>query len=295
MTWLLFMDESGHDHRHMPLEVRGGIALPVSKLWDFVRAWQRLELDAFGVPLSDFKKEAKGSTLLDKDRYRWSTQGVRLTDAERRKGARSFLTKGLQKLPPTSGEFLAYGQACIEMARGIFELLQSHGAKLFACAIPRGTRPPANFEQSDYLRKDQVFLFERFFYFLEAQQSHGLLVLDETEKTEDRRFLSRLQRYFTVTSPGRQRTAWIVPSPLFVSSDMSVGVQAADVCLYSLNWGFRLPQWQVESVRIEIEHDFRPQLDRLQWQGDGFRNGKSFHSYGIVFVPDPYDSRSALE
>ena len=77
---------------------------------------------------------------------------------------------------------------------------------------------------------------------------------------------------------------------------MSVGVQAADVCLYCLNWGFRLAQWQtIDPVRIEIERDFRFQLDRLQWQGDGYRDGRVFHSYGIVFVPDPYDSRSLSE
>lgn len=292
MAWLLFMDESGHDHKTMPLEVRGGVTLHVSKLWDFVRAWHRLELDAFGVALGDFKKEIKGENLLDKDRYRWSTQGGRLGDAERRKGARSFLTKGLQKQSPTSSEFLAYGQACLEMARGIFEILQSHDARLFACAIAKGTKPPGDFQQVDYLRKDHVFLFERYFYFLEAQKDHGLLILDETEKFEDRRFVSRVERYFTVTTPGRQRTAWIVPSPLFVSSDMSVGVQAADVCLYCLNWGFRLPQWQnVSSVRAEIERDFRPQLERLQWVGDGYRDGKVFRSHGIVFVPDPYDGR----
>ena len=30
MAWLLFLDESGHDHKQMPYEVRGGIALPNS-------------------------------------------------------------------------------------------------------------------------------------------------------------------------------------------------------------------------------------------------------------------------
>ena len=28
MSWLLFIDESGHDHRTMPLEVRGGVGYP---------------------------------------------------------------------------------------------------------------------------------------------------------------------------------------------------------------------------------------------------------------------------
>lgn len=292
MTWLFFMDESGHDHKQMPLEVRGGVALHVNKLWDFVRAWQRLELDAFGARPADFKKEVKGSKLLDKDRWRWANQAPWLSDDDRRKHARGFLTKGLQKQPPIRLEFLAYGQACVEMARGVFEILKSHEARLFAAAIPRGVRPPPGFQHVEYLRKDQVFLFERFFYFLEAQKDHGILVMDETDKTDDQRFVARVERYFSRTQTGRQRTAWIVPAPFFVSSDMSVGVQAADLCLYCINWGFRLHSWpNLEGRRPEITDGFAPQLRQLQWEGDGYRDGRVFRSYGIVLVPDPYEGR----
>jgi hypothetical protein len=38
MSWLLFLDESGHDHKQMPYEVRGGVALHARELWPFVRA-----------------------------------------------------------------------------------------------------------------------------------------------------------------------------------------------------------------------------------------------------------------
>jgi hypothetical protein len=286
------MDESGHDHKQLPLEVRGGVALHIGKLWDFVRAWQRLELDAFGARLTDFSKEIKGAKLLDKDRWRWANQLQQLSDADRRKNARGFLSKGLQKQTPSSLEFAAYGQASIEMARGIFEILRSHEAQVFAAAIPKGVRPPRGFQLTEYLRKDQVFLFERFFYFLEAQRSHGLLILDETDKADDQRFVARSERYFTRTQTGRQRTAWIVPAPLFVSSDMSVGVQAADLCLYCINWGFRLPNWPpLDPVRPEIADGFVPQLRQLQWEGDGYRDGRVFRSYGIVLVPDPYEGR----
>ncbi|MGE0120377.1 MAG: DUF3800 domain-containing protein [Dongiaceae bacterium] len=292
MTWLLFMDESGHDHKQLPLEVRGGVALHIGKLWDFVRAWQRLELDAFGARLTDFSKEIKGSKLLDKDRWRWANQVQQLSDSDRRKNARGFLTKGLQKQPPSSLEFAAYGQASIEMARGIFEILRSHEAQIFAAAIPKGVRSPRGFQLAEYLRKDHVFLFERFFYFLEAQRSHGLLIMDETDKADDQRFVARAERYFTRTQTGRQRTAWIVPAPLFVSSDMSVGVQAADLCLYCINWGFRLPNWPaLDPIRPEIAEGFAPQLHQLQWEGDGYREGRVFRSYGIVLVPDPYEAR----
>jgi hypothetical protein len=292
MAWLLFMDESGHDHKQMPLEVRGGVALHISKLWDFIRAWQRLEFEAFGARPGDFKKELKGSKLLDRDRFRWAGQAAWLDDNDRRKHARAFLAKGAHAQSPNSVEFLAYGQACIEMARGIFEILISHEARLFAAAIPRGVRPPSDFQQADYLRKDHVFLFERFFYFLEAQRDHGLLVMDETDKSDDRRFVARVERYFGRTQTGRQRTAWIVPAPLFVSSDMSVGIQSADLCLYTINWGFRLPGWEdIEPARPEIVEGFAPQIRRLQWHGDGYRDGHVFRTFGVVLVPDPYGAR----
>lgn len=32
MAWLLFLDESGHDHRQMPYEVHGGVALQDAQL-----------------------------------------------------------------------------------------------------------------------------------------------------------------------------------------------------------------------------------------------------------------------
>lgn len=32
MSWFLFLDESGHDHKTMPYEVRGGIALHAGAL-----------------------------------------------------------------------------------------------------------------------------------------------------------------------------------------------------------------------------------------------------------------------
>jgi hypothetical protein len=138
MSWLFFIDESGHDHKHTPLEVRGGVAIHASKLWNFVQAWKRLEQYAFGVQLSEFGKEAKGAKLLDKDRFRWANQTDPIPDAQRRKYARSFLDKGTRKAAPNSSEFAAYGQSSLEMARGIFGLLVSHEARLFACAIERG-------------------------------------------------------------------------------------------------------------------------------------------------------------
>jgi hypothetical protein len=292
MSWLLFLDESGHDHKSTPYEVRGGVAIHAGQRWPFVQAMQRLELHSFGGQLSLYQKELKGSTLLNRKRFRFAAQDAPLADEARRRNCRAFLTKGLEKRSPRREEFTAFGQACIEMARGVMALLRDHAAVLFAAAIPRNAAKPETLEAEEYLRKDQVFVLERFFYFLESKCEHGLLVMDEVEKTEDRRFVSRLHRYFTKTATGRYRTTWIVPTPLFVASDMTYPVQAADMCIYCVNWGFRLPAIGMNAPqREEISREFGPWLDQLQFRGQGYRDGAVFRSFGIVYVPNPYGSR----
>ena len=292
---MLFLDESGHDHKQMPFEVRGGVAIHVSKLWDFVQAWRRLEEDAFGAVLARYGKEAKGEKLLDKDRFKWAAQDVAMPAEQRRKMARAFLEKGKAKQTPVRDNFTAYGQASLEMARGAFDLLHAHDGKLFASLIPRGVKPPKGFELTDYLRKDHVFLLERYFYFLEHQREHGLLVMDQTEKTKDRSFVEQVDAYFRKTATGRNRSAWIVPSPIFVDSDMVYGVQAADLCMYCINWGFRIRGWDdfghEYETRPEIGDEFGQKLARIQWHGDAMKQGRTLKLHGITLVRDPYEGR----
>ncbi len=291
MSWLLFLDESGHDHKQMPYEVRGGVALNDGKLWPFVQAMQRLERDCFGASLHLYRKELKGSTLLDKKRFRFASQSPPMSAESRRKHCRGFLTKGLEKKTPTRDEFTAYGQACLEMARGTFELLRDHDAVLFATIIPSSVRQPSGSVPDEFLRKDHVFLLERFFYFLESKREHGLLILDEVEKTADRKFVRQMEAYFTRSTTGRYRTAWIVPAPFFVSSDMTYPVQAADMCIYCLNWGFRLPSQGMDGpTRSEIADEFGPWLNQIQFVGEGENDERVFKTWGIAYVPNPYGS-----
>lgn len=293
MSLLLCLDESGHDHRNMPYEVHGGIAIHAKKMWPFVQAIMTLEQACFGDRLSRFKKEIKGSHLLDKDRFKWASQGGQMEDTLRRKHCLSFLNKGLNKHAPNRDEFTAYGQASLQMGRGIFDLLASHEAKIVAVAIPKNIPKPPTDLEPNLLRKDLVFLLERYFYMLEQADEMGLIVLDETEKMQDRRFARSLERYFQSTIPGRARSTRIVPSPFFVSSDMAYPIQVADVVIYALNWGFRLPQYKMDSpTRPEIETEFSGLIGNLQFRGDGSREGRAFKTFGIVYVPDLYTART---
>jgi hypothetical protein len=139
------------------------------------------------------------------------------------------------------------------------------------------------------LRKDLVFLLERYFYFLQLEREMGLLVMDGSEKQADRKLVRRIESYFTRTMVGPQRAQWIVPVPMFVESDMAYGVQVADLCIYCLNWGWRLPG-MTEPTRPEIE-PFAWLLEHIIWRGEGCRDGKVFKTYGTFYVSDPYDAR----
>ena len=104
MSYLLFVDESGHDHKIAPYEVTGGVALHVSQLWQLVQQMQRLELEAFGVRLAEYRIELKGSKLLARNRFKWATQAERMDDEARRRHCRLFLTKGLEHKPEAKTE-----------------------------------------------------------------------------------------------------------------------------------------------------------------------------------------------
>lgn len=292
MAWLFFIDESGHDHKTTPYEVRGEFAIHVSRLWPFMQDMQELEVDCFGCELHAHGAEIKGAKLLDRKRFKFAAQDAPFHDFTRKRLCISLLSKGRERAPPRRDELTAYGQACLRMAQGTFGLLQQHDAVVMASAIPRGVAKPSDYRVLRYLRKDVVFLLERFFYFLEGKQEHGVLVMDETEKHQDRRFVDRLERYFTKISVGRHRTAWIVPTPFFVSSDMTSAVQAADLCIYCINWGFRLPRGMTADRRDEINRMFGNDLANLQFRGRGHRDGRDFDTYGIVYVPDPYEARA---
>lgn len=289
MSWLFFCDESGHDHKNTPLEVRGGIVIHSSKIWSFIQDYNKSEQICFGVKLSEYGTEIKGARLLRKDRFKWSEQEKTLTKIERHNGVRRFLSKEKVSLRI---DYTAYGQASLMMADEVFRLLEKYDAKLFASCIPRGIKQKWDVEFNDFLRKDHGFLQERFFYFLEGKKESGLIIMDQTEVKNDRKFINNLENYYTKTRNGKKRSKWIVPSPIFVDSGLSPCVQAADICLNCINWGFRRGEWNFDgALRDEIHERFAGRCGKIQFSGDVFKEGKTLKSYGIIFVPDPYTAR----
>ena len=175
------------------------------------------------------------------------------------------------------------------MARLVFDALKAMDARVFACVIPASVIKPAKYVAQDFLRKDHVFLLERYFYFLEKQNQHGLLVMDEVEKVSDRRFVRQMDKYFSQTATGRHRTSRIVPVPMFVASDMSLPVQTADLVIYCINWGYRNETMGLlEPTREDVASEFALRIDELQHRGQGYRDGRVFNQWGICYVRNPY-------
>ena len=76
------------------------------------------------------------------------------------------------------------------------------------------------------------------------------------ERSADRKKVRRIERYFANTTKGRYRSQWIVPTPFFVASEMASAVQAADLAIYCLNWGFRfLFKWLKQPFHFFSDFD----------------------------------------
>lgn len=117
-------------------------------------------------------------------------------------------------------------------------------------------------------------------------------VVVQTETQQDKRYIRRLREYYTRTENGRERAERICPMPLFVDSELSPCIQAADICLYCVNWGFRHSEWSFAGPRRDdLSQRYAGRCRNLQYQGSVWSQGKSHPTYGIIFVPDPYLAR----
>jgi hypothetical protein len=288
---LLFIDESGHDHKETPYEVLAGVAIRERDLWNLIQAVRNAELEFLGVHMAEVGLEMKGRKLLKKKIIRFAGEGTPIAPDERRKLVRSLLQKGWQRSQGQAvdevkfNELVAYGQAALAFVRRVFEVAARYNARTFAGIV--GLNAPRHADPS-FLRKDYAYLFERFYHYLEAVSTEemGLVVFDELEKAQSRILLGQLEKYFLESEKGYQRSARVVPEPFFVHSDLTTVVQIADLAAYCVNWGLRL-KGMIEPTRAEIEPLARMVYDMKfvgKWFDEGSQQEKPL--YGIFYVDD---------
>lgn len=257
MSYLLFLDESGVDHRHSPYEVLAGVSIRDQSLWNLVCQIQEAELEFFGQRLTPGSLELKAKKLIKRKTFRIASQLPPFNRDRRRELARACLEKGAaakgRKVDSgvTRSELTALAQAKIAFVERVFELCGRYSVRAFASIVPRNAPRPSG----HFLRKDYSYLFERFYYFLEAQRAEelGLVIFDELERSQCHMLVDQMSLYFRETATGRLRAGRIIPEPFFVHSELTTAVQIADLVAYIVCWAVRFGSAMDQPRREELD------------------------------------------
>lgn len=250
MAHFLFIDESGHDRKGTPHEVLAGIAVEDRDLWNLIQAVRETELRIFGTRYSNGPRELKGRKLLKNKTFRLARQLGEIPPEERTQLARECL---MAPATATRRHLTALAQAKLAYVGEVLDLCIGFHCQAFASVCTADAPRP---ERGPHLRKDYTYLFERFYYFVQDRHwdVYGAIVFDELEKTQSHILVDQMANYFLQTEKGRRRSSQIIPEPFFVHSDLTTGVQLADLVAYLVNWGYREPG---------VTKSSRPELDEF--------------------------------
>lgn len=285
MAWFLFIDESGQDHKESPYEVLAGVAIEDEDLWDLIKELHAAEIAHFGRRYSDGPRELKAKKILKRKVFLRAVLEQVVLPNEVPSLAKEILDNGA--VNNSSRHQKALALAKIAYVTDVFSICSSYSCKIFASIVD----PEAPQTTGGGLRKDYGYLFERFFNFLEDESSerqypqHGILVFDELEKSRSHLLIDQAHRYFKDTATGRHRATLIIPEPFFVHSDLTTGVQIADLVAYCVSWGLRLTRMAKPSRK-----ELKPYVDQiLKLRHKATRNlmGKSnFEIWSVSYIKD---------
>ncbi|MGH9785430.1 MAG: DUF3800 domain-containing protein [Terriglobia bacterium] len=258
MAHFLFVDESGYDAGESPYGVLAGIGVEDRDLWSLVKDIRAAERNHFGgVQYSGGERELKAKKLLKRKVFRQASALEPFPPEQRAALARECLEKGDRA---GACQITALAQAKIAYVMELMDICARFRRKAFASVVSKTSPAPSR----DHLRKDYAYLFERFFYYLEdvGPSAYGIIVFDELEKIQSHLLVEQMDRYFKLTARGRQRSSQILPEPLFVHSDLTTGVQLADLVAYTISWGVRFGGMDAP-VRAEL-NDLAQRVTQLR-------------------------------
>lgn len=280
MAWFLFIDESGHDKQAAPYEVLAGVAIQDCDVWKLINELHAAEILRFGRRYSEGSAELKGKKILKAKVFHHANLNTSVSESEIPVLAKAALDDGAAA---SVREWKALALAKLAYVKDVFDLCAKYRCRIFASVVDIDAHPTA----SDGLRKDYGYLFERFFYFLEDGKppEHGVLVFDELEKSQSHILIDQAHRYFNETATGRARASLIIPEPFFVHSELTTGVQIADLVAYSISWGFRTSS-MTKPARPEL-FAYSQKIARLRYRAVRQRHGKSdFEIWSVAHVTD---------
>jgi hypothetical protein len=130
----------------------------------------------------------------------------------------------------------------ISLAESIIEVSSTHGVVTFAIVTPRPTSDKL-FEyevpEEEFLPKTYIYLLQRINAFLQnmPELGYGILLFDEEERRENEAKSLKITNFLFKSHQGRSFTS-LVPTPFFVDSRTTPGIQIADLFAYCINQKF---------------------------------------------------------
>ena len=158
------------------------------------------EKDHFGDYLREIHGgEMKAKKLLKPDRFQEAQRPVPIAPDDCIAMANSLLRKGkASKGQPTNNptflEIVAFSRKVLEFVHTVLDIAAGFSVQVFASVVDQDAPKP----EPGRLRKDYVYLFERYFYFLETlpARERGLIVFDELDKAQSHVLLQQVAAYF---------------------------------------------------------------------------------------------------
>ena len=249
MAFFFFIDESGTDHKNSYYEVLSGIAIEDRDLWNIITQLKNLEQQLLGTRYSCQQREIKGKKFLKRKVFRQAAMLPPIPSSER-----SILAKECLENGEHAGlkQMVALAQAKLDYVTKALEICAQYRLKVFASITSNPVRETDD-DTEGLLRRDYVYTFERIYYYLEDKRTHdqGIIVFDELEKSQSHILINQIENYFKKTTKGRLRSNLVIPEPFFVHSDLTTGIQIADLIAYIISWGLRLNGMD-EPVREEL-------------------------------------------
>ncbi len=285
MAYFLFIDESGQDRKESPYEVLAGVSILDSDLWDMIKELHDAEIAHFGRRYSEGPRELKAKAILKRKTFNRATGATEILPHEVPKFAKAILDDGVGN--GSQKNLKALSLAKIAYVTDVLSICTSYNCRIFASMVS----PNAPDTTGGGLRKDYGYLFERFFYFLEDQSTEqgypqqGVVVFDELDKSKSHILIDQSHRYFKDTAIGRHRASLVIPEPFFVHSDLTTGIQIADLVAYCLSWAFRLKGMDAP-VRDELL-PYIEQIKKLRHRALRSMQGKDdFEIWSIAYIDD---------
>ncbi|MBY0407186.1 MAG: DUF3800 domain-containing protein [Rickettsiales bacterium] len=96
--------------------------------------------------------------------------------------------------------------------------------------------------------------------------------------------IEQAHNYFKQTAIGKQRASLIIPEPFFVHSELTTGIQIADLIAYIISWGFRTTHIN-KPARKELA-DFASQVANLRYKATREKNGESYSIWSFAHITD---------